>query len=729
LSSAEVDKTWVVLGGLLAKADAGGDVAHAVVQSLAEKLFKASLASGQPDADALEVLSTSLLQQGKWAPLVQLLSGQSALVQANAQLAFHFAYALYRDKQHTRAIEELRRRSQQAGGLSEGELHLQAQALYRAGQYAAAAKVYREHEAEADDVELQANLLAAMVSAGQLEEAKAFLKKHAVLTNPETYELAYNAACGLVESGDFKAALESVRRAQALCREVLEADEVPEGDIERELAGLRVQEAFILQQLSRLPGADGSENEQALSLYNQVLSSKNPDPNASAIASNNVITLRRGADQLWDSLKKSQRANLLDLKDMTLSARQKSAIQLNRALVLLHSKQFDKCRDMLQQLAREYPTNVQIALAQAAVLSRDKTKLRDAEDSLRDWIRANEAAAGPEAAQTVQLALAHIALLRGEAAAAANILASLLKGKGASMQHRPAAVATLVALYERANDIDAAHAVIQQAIQHWSTSSKKDPAAARLLQRVLSSAGDFYTRHGREGDAAQLLELLAAETQSGSSAESRAESVARLVLAYARDADKQAAYVAQLPALSVPASIDVATLESTPAPELARRVTRKGAAKKAASASAAAAAAGGDESDEEEGDEKEGLSASLAKAAARKAAKERAKAKKALRPPKRYPKGFDPANPGPLPDPERWLPRWERSNQKKRFGKRGGGNAIRGAQGSTNMAQGATKEETSQGVESKGQMSSAAAAAARKRAGKKKTGAGEKADK
>ena len=27
----------------------------------------------------------------------------------------------------------------------------------------------------------------------------------------------------------------------------------------------------------------------------------------------------------------------------------------------------------------------------------------------------------------------------------------------------------------------------------------------------------------------------------------------------------------------------------------------------------------------------------------------------------RYPKGFDPANPGPPPNPERWLPKWQRS--------------------------------------------------------------------
>jgi len=32
----------------------------------------------------------------------------------------------------------------------------------------------------------------------------------------------------------------------------------------------------------------------------------------------------------------------------------------------------------------------------------------------------------------------------------------------------------------------------------------------------------------------------------------------------------------------------------------------------------------------------------------------------------RYPKNFDPKNPGPMPDPERWLPKHERKNFKNK---------------------------------------------------------------
>lgn len=48
----------------------------------------------------------------------------------------------------------------------------------------------------------------------------------------------------------------------------------------------------------------------------------------------------------------------------------------------------------------------------------------------------------------------------------------------------------------------------------------------------------------------------------------------------------------------------------------------------------------------------------------------------------RYPKGFDPENPGPPPDPERWLPKYERAEFKKRRKGKGKNQPVsKGAQG------------------------------------------------
>ena len=158
-------------------------------------VFNSSVSAGSPDVDALEVLSVSLVQQARWAAVVTLLTPHSALVSKRPNLSFHLAYALYRDKHHARCLDELKKRS---SALSEGELHLQAQALYRAGQYAAAARVYRDTQlAEDDDVEMQANMLAALVSAGQLDDAKAYMKKVRAATQHTVHAHAALASLSL----------------------------------------------------------------------------------------------------------------------------------------------------------------------------------------------------------------------------------------------------------------------------------------------------------------------------------------------------------------------------------------------------------------------------------------------------------------------------------------------------------------------------------------------------
>jgi hypothetical protein len=45
----------------------------------------------------------------------------------------------------------------------------------------------------------------------------------------------------------------------------------------------------------------------------------------------------------------------------------------------------------------------------------------------------------------------------------------------------------------------------------------------------------------------------------------------------------------------------------------------------------------------------------------------------------KFPKSYDPANQGQMPDPERWLPKWQRSRFKKLAKKKG--LYLKGAQG------------------------------------------------
>lgn len=55
----------------------------------------------------------------------------------------------------------------------------------------------------------------------------------------------------------------------------------------------------------------------------------------------------------------------------------------------------------------------------------------------------------------------------------------------------------------------------------------------------------------------------------------------------------------------------------------------------------------------------------------------------------KMPKNFDPENPGAMPDPERWLPKWQQSKYKK-FAKRRG-IYLKGAQGDAQIDTDVTK--------------------------------------
>jgi len=109
----------------------------------------------------------------------------------------------------------------------------------------------------------------------------------------------------------------------------------------------------------------------------------------------------------------------------------------------------------------------------------------------------------------------------------------------------------------------------------------------------------------------------------------------------------------------------------------------------------------------------------------------RAKKKRRRRKPPIYPKGFDPEHPGPPPDPERWLPKRERSTYRQRKKDKRAG-ISRGPQGSatgaakvdaratTNIKIMSDDERAKKKAEEEAVARSEAAAAAAAAAGKQK---------
>ncbi|KAL4193620.1 hypothetical protein AMTRI_Chr06g177680 [Amborella trichopoda] len=412
--------------------------------------------------------------------------------------------------------------------------------------------------------------------------------------------------------------------ARRMGQEMLMEDDFAEEEIENELAPIAVQLAYV-QQLMGQP-------QEALEAYTDILNRNLSDASSLAIATNNLIALK-GAKDVSDGLKKldrfiekgagSQRFQLAQGLELKLSSRQKEAIYANRLLLVLQANKLDQARELEAAISEMFCDTLISALLKASLLAREN-KATKAEETLEQF--ANRF---PDKAKPALLALAQLAAASNHPLVAANSLSRIPE-----IQHLPAAVATCVALLERAGALDKAYALLDAALRQWSNSKADVPK----LELIVYAAASFKLKHGLFVEAAKLYDE--AVRRFGG-----VEALVGAVIAAARAGQIEMAesFEHKLRALS---SVDVDSLEkSSGAGVMGKPI-------EVASLSI----------EEEE------------------KAKARAKRRKRKRKP-RYPKGFDPANPGPMPDPERWLPKRERSSYRpKRKDKRAA--QVRGSQGS-----------------------------------------------
>ncbi|KAJ0039074.1 hypothetical protein Pint_23645 [Pistacia integerrima] len=494
---------------------------------------------------------------------------------------------------------------------------LKSQILYRLGEIDAFVEIYEKLQNSKID-SLEINFVAGLISAGRASEVQKTLDGLRVKAT-SSFELAYNTACSLVERNKYSDAEQLLLAARRIGQETLTDENYAEDEIETELAPIAVQLAYAQELL-------GSKQE-AIGAYADIIKRNLADESSLAVAVNNLIALK-GPKDVSDSLRKldhikekgMQNFQLAGVLELKLSSKQKEAVYANRMLLLLHANKMDQARELVATLPDLFPGSVMPVLLQAAVLVREKKAARAEE------ILGQHAEKFPDQSKVVLLARAQVAAANHPHIAAESL------AKIRDIQHMPGTVATLVALKERAGDIKGAAAVLDAAIKWWLNSMTED----NQLSVIMQEAASFKLRHGREEDAFHLYEELVKTHGS-------IEALVGLVTTAAHvDVDKAEAYEKKLKLLPGFKGVDVNSLEKTYG---AKHV--EGAAHVVP------------EVHEEGGREKP---------------KKRRKRKP------RYPKGFDPANPGPPPNPERWFPRRERSSYRpKRKDKRAA--QVRGSQG------------------------------------------------
>ncbi|ETL89285.1 hypothetical protein L917_11757 [Phytophthora nicotianae] len=565
------------------------------------------------DVDAVKVKCVALIRLEKFDKALELAVKYDFL---NTEKA----YCLYRLKQDDEALKLLEGGDLEA--LSTAQLHLAAQLHFRQGNYNQSICIYElllSRAQEGDDLlELQTNLLAAYASAGRSQE----LKDREIHID-DGFEVAFNKSFVAIQSGDWGAAEELLLTAERLCRDTFEAEGASEAEIGEEVAVIKTQQAFVKQMRGDLDGA--------LSDYRNVLKLKLRNRAVGAVASNNIVTIRKDRDVL-DSFKRLKNIDASVLSDK-LSPAQQEAILTNRALLLCLLNKTEECRESLEVLKKQFPSSKSIADIVVLLAIKDQSAAGAIEQ-----LQGDVSVGG-------RLGLAHVYLTEGQVLKAAECIRSIEQ-----LAHSPGTVATLVALYEQAGDSASAQAVLESALAHHKAGDYTSEQAMKIRE------GDCWykiqKKQYREA-ADAYLELLEGETAGALDRDLRLRSMASLVVALSFcDAEAAEARCAMLPAVEE-SGVDPSELEKQ-----VPRSTRL----------AAKFADTGDKKNERK------RAAKSPEAIARKRARRREAHLANLRARPDYNASIGLVN----PDPERWIPRKQRSHGKR--GRRGR-NRFVGAQG------------------------------------------------
>jgi signal recognition particle subunit SRP72 len=431
------------------------------------------------------------------------------------------------------------------------------------------------------------------------------------------------------------------------------------------------------------------------------------------VAATNLAALvgardKRGAECFRRAEKLCDGAGVLraELSALGVNETTRRAVINNRAVALVHGNRLVQARDMLPVVKTQCGAFAAAALA-AAVATRER-KPNEARDALLSALASARAARDKNTSRDVLLTQAQLFASSGEYAECAKALREAMAddetGDG-FFGGAPAATATLAAVLDLAGDADAADAALDAMLAGSAAGGKTDGARKTSLVPPAATlrAADRALARGHAAEAAAAYAAVADGTGAVAvDDETRGAALAGAARAAVSLGDLDAAErfasaASELtPVAGASRALDADALEEAlPASVVARAAELE---KKMAAKSSKRGA---------------GDFGSSGQAGVNEP-KKRARKKKTIA----YPKGFDPKNPGPPPDPERWLPLRERASFK---GKRKKQVTVRGAQGAANMSVEERKKEFS-GDKDAGEDKSAEKSVAEKIAAARGTG-------
>jgi len=388
---------------------------------------------------------------------------------------------------------------------------------------------------------------------------------------------------------------------------LVQAEKAARNFLEEDEAGedeILEETGIIRVQLGFVMQKQGRDKE-AQTIYNQVLKNKPSDIGLVAVANNNLLTINKDQN-IFDSKKRIKAATVEGL-ELKLTSAQRGAIARNNALLAMFTAQVDLCKELVSSLDSTTIPDKDLIIAGA--LSK-AGKHSEAVSTLMT---------SPKVDPVTLLTCGQILLTAGQVDQATTTLAKM----SPDWLYRVGVLSTLVTLYLAKDNRQAAAELLKAAVE-WNKKSGSAKTGVASMATVWRKTAEFHLKSGEAKVAAESLEELQ-KLEPGLS------TLAQLVLAYARfDLTKALAVSKKLPAFTS-GSVDVDTLESgswAMGAKQFKKTPRPGGEKTP----------------------KTGTDDTML-------VNKKKKQKKKKRLPKNY-------NPNADPDPERWLPKRERTGLK-----------------------------------------------------------------
>ncbi|KAI7862136.1 hypothetical protein BDF14DRAFT_1746377 [Spinellus fusiger] len=488
------------------------------------------------DTLALQCKVVTLIRLEKYTEALSLMARK--LKQSGTPMHFERIYCYYRTHQLQPALDLLSE-LKSSGEPQNGNLqYLEAQLLYAQDNYEAAARVYEQLLKATDKSDrLYEEIQTNLLAA---KAGLLYTQPTADINKEDIPSLLHTTFPVAYEVAFNAASIHLARSEFDMARQYLEMAQKQCSERRMETTAntqdMDEEEAAIVTQLAYTYQLQGNI-KKARELYTSVLTSTLDDVCVMGVASNNSITVQEDED--WADAAKKLKVATSKTAETKMKKFQKYILYMNESLLQLYMNKHSACRDSAQNLIAKYPDSDALYLTLAAATYQQ----HKGEKAVEELKKYSEKKPGSLALRfaTIQLQLLHSTPLEALKTLKAYIKSANEKGSKKEA-YQPGVVALLVWLYEHTNQSEKAMETLDSASAYWKSEK------GRLVETpasVVKQTAAFKLKAGRYHEAAADYEQLVKADPTD------AQAIAGLISAYTEiDPAKAEQYGDALPAIA-----------------------------------------------------------------------------------------------------------------------------------------------------------------------------------